>query len=339
MQATPSRGQGGEPGRCMAIIEITDACNLRCPVCFGHGHPEPPRHLTPDQVDEILYGLKTQDPPPEVIQVSGGEPTEHPQLVEILHRIRRRGFRLQLVTNGMELGRNPELIASIAHVEPTMVLQMDGVDPRTHETLRGRDVSREKLATLRMLGVHELRVVLLATVVRHVNEHEVGSLVDMAIRRSHVSGLILQPATRAGRFAVNGPSAVDDPDERISMLEIMRLITEQSVLHITTDDFTTIDCPDPSSSAAACFQTTDEGVMVLRDDLQRRRISSPCGFLMDWEALDEDVTVISMMHFLGADHGHITSGKPCCISVHPTSREDAPTCIHNVLLRELDDSV
>jgi uncharacterized radical SAM superfamily Fe-S cluster-containing enzyme len=93
---------------CLGIIEVNSACNLDCPLCFadsGRHHPDQ-FSLTREQVARMLDAVVEAAGEPEVIQISGGEPTIHPEILEFVGMARERGIRIVMVnTNGIRLAR------------------------------------------------------------------------------------------------------------------------------------------------------------------------------------------------------------------------------------------
>ena len=98
---------------CVLLQDVTNACNLRCPTCFASSSPD---HATPASTDSILANvdrrLHREGGQLDVVMVSGGEPTVHPQLLEILDGLQDRNIaRILLNTNGIRLSRDDDLLA------------------------------------------------------------------------------------------------------------------------------------------------------------------------------------------------------------------------------------
>src|SRR5688500_9850438 len=96
-----------EQHSCLTLVEITDRCNLTCPTCYAESSPSRGRHRTLAEVEAMLDAIVASEGRPDVVQISGGEPTIHPQFFEILDAARRRPIRhLMLNTNGIRLARD-----------------------------------------------------------------------------------------------------------------------------------------------------------------------------------------------------------------------------------------
>ena len=94
----------------MAMIEITDRCNLSCPVCFANAN-HLDRDISLDKVHTRLEQLLKITETPIPIQISGGEPTLHRSLPKIIAAAKFLGYRnIELVTNGIKISKDPEML-------------------------------------------------------------------------------------------------------------------------------------------------------------------------------------------------------------------------------------
>ena len=95
---------------CVSVLEVTDHCNLRCPTCYAASGPERTTHRTLATIERMLDRIVANEREPDVVQVSGGEPTTHPEFFDILDACRRRPIRhLMLNTNGIRIARHTRL--------------------------------------------------------------------------------------------------------------------------------------------------------------------------------------------------------------------------------------
>ena len=124
---------------CLALIEVNTACNLNCPICFanaGVGYS-----LTLPQVESMLDRLVETEGDPEVVQFSGGEPTIHPQLPEMIQAAKDRGIRQAMVnTNGVRIAKDDRFLRQLASLDPVIYFQFDGLRRSTYRTIRGEDL-------------------------------------------------------------------------------------------------------------------------------------------------------------------------------------------------------
>lgn len=187
---------------CTVLFEITEQCNLHCPVCFARsgGHAPPPPL---EELQEQLRWIR-EHAGEVVLQISGGEPTLHPELPELVRCARSLFPAVQLNTNGLLLAERPELARLLAGAGLSWVfLQFDGTRDDIFTALRGRPLLRQKLAAVEHCREAGLSVVLVPTVAAGVNDGDLGNLLRLALSLAPtVRGLHIQPMTASGRNTV-----------------------------------------------------------------------------------------------------------------------------------------
>jgi uncharacterized radical SAM superfamily Fe-S cluster-containing enzyme len=183
---------------------------------------------------------------PESVQISGGEPSIHPQILPILRAAKARRIPLVMLnTNGIRLARDPRFAPALAELGVHVYLQFDGFDEATQTAIRGRLVTDEKVCALDRCAEHGVSVSLAAAVERDVNEHEVGSIVRFGIEHPAVTGVFFQPVTHSGRFR---PEA--DPLRKLTNSDVIEAIAAQLPEWFRPDDFVPVPCCSPSCRSA-----------------------------------------------------------------------------------------
>jgi len=240
---------------CVGIIEVTTRCNLACPVCFadaGGGYD-----LSVAQVEAILDRLVATEGQPEVVQISGGEPTLHPQVLDIVAAARDRDIRyVMLNTNGLRLAREADFTNALSAYRPFIYLQFDGVSAETYQTLRGRDlraIKRQALDNLAQAGVY---AVLVVTIVQGVNDREIGDILRFGLEHPAVLGVSYQPATFAGRCLEH-----HDPLHRTTLPDVLHALEAQTEGLFRVSDFWPVPCPHPTCSACT-YALVNEGEVM-----------------------------------------------------------------------------
>jgi len=237
---------------CIGIVEITSRCNLVCPVCFANA--DTGYDLSLAQVEAMLDRLLETEGQPEVVQISGGEPTIHPQILNILAATQARAIRhVMLNTNGLRLAQEPDFVHQLAHYRPTVYLQFDGLTASTYQTLRGRDLRAVKQQALDRLAEVGLHVVLVATIVQGVNENEIGDILRYGLEHPAVLGVSYQPVTFAGRCLDH-----NDPLRRITLPDVLHALEAQTEGLFQVSDFRPVPCPHPTCSACTYAFVDDE---------------------------------------------------------------------------------
>jgi uncharacterized radical SAM superfamily Fe-S cluster-containing enzyme len=215
-----------EQHSCLALIEINEHCNLTCPVCFAESSPERTTHLPLKTVERMLDALVASEGEPDLVQISGGEPTLHPDLFAILDAVRARPVRHVMInTNGLRLAREPDFVARLAEQKRGLeiYLQFDSLERDALVNLRGADLRRIRQQALENLERHGLSTTLVVTVKRGVNDDEIGAIVRHALEWRCVRGVTFQPVQDAGRN-----EGFDKARDRIVLSEIRHRVVEDS---------------------------------------------------------------------------------------------------------------
>jgi uncharacterized radical SAM superfamily Fe-S cluster-containing enzyme len=234
---------------CLGIIEVNTACNLDCPICFadsGTGSQEHGYSVTLEQVESMLDAFVRAEGEPESVQLSGGEPSIHPQILPMLAAAKRRGIRLVMLnTNGIRLARDPRFAPALAEIGVHVYLQFDGFDEATQVAIRGKPLTGEKLRALDRCADAGVTVSLAAAVERDLNEHEIGPILRFGVEHPGVTGVFLQPVTHSGRFR---PDA--DPLDKLTNSDVIEAICDQLPEWFRGDDFVPVPCCSPTCRSA-----------------------------------------------------------------------------------------
>ncbi len=214
-----------EQHSCLALIEINEHCNLTCPVCFASSAPHLLGERSLEEIAAMLDLLVESEGEPDLLQISGGEPTLHSQLFEILRLAKSRPIRhLMLNTNGIRLAREPDFVARLAEFAPgfEIYLQFDSLKRDPLLAIRGADLRNIRAAALDNLERHNLATTLVVVLKRGQNEDEIGDIIRHALTYRCVRGVTFQPIQDAGRNL-----DFDKNRDRILLSDIRRGILEQ----------------------------------------------------------------------------------------------------------------
>ena len=255
-----------EQHSCLTLIEVTDACNLRCPICYAHSGPERQTHRSLDVIESMLDAVVANEQEPDIVQISGGEPTIHPQFFEILDAARRRPIRhLMVNTNGVRIARDGEFAKRLASYAPgfEVYLQFDSLESRPLEILRGADLREIRLRALDRLNELNLSTTLVVTLQRGVNDDEIGAIIDFALKQPCVRGITFQPVQAAGRL-----DGYDDGSNRLTLSQVRRKILEQSSL-FQPEDLIPVPCHPDALCMGYAFKGVD-GAIPLTSMIDKR---------------------------------------------------------------------
>lgn len=187
----------------LAVVDLTNRCNFACPVCFADVSKESIYYLDVETVRRMLTALMTHQPLPcRHIQFSGGEPTLHPQFLDIIGMARDMGFNhIQVATNGSMFATSGFARKCEDAGLQTLYLQFDGMDDAVYQTLRGQPLLEQKLKAFTKVEETSMRVVLVPTIVAGVNVDQMGPVFNFALEHSHhVTGISVQPMAATGRI-------------------------------------------------------------------------------------------------------------------------------------------
>ena len=233
-----------EQHTCIAVLEITDGCNLTCPMCYAGSAPGK-QHKSLDEIRKQIDTIVAAEGRVEVVQLSGGEPTLHPQLLEAIEYALSQPIDYVMInTNGIRLAHDRGLVDALAvHRQRLEIyLQFDAVDDSAMQQLRGQagllDIKLKALDNIERAG---LNVTLVSTLQGGVNDSAPADLVAFAQQRECVTGLSFQPATYSGRYLLP-----DELERRITFPDVIDTIAGDSRNAFTADDFVPLPCAHPN---------------------------------------------------------------------------------------------
>lgn len=234
---------------CLTLVEVTDHCNLRCPICYAESGPHRPGFRELGTIERMLDAVVANEGEPDVVQISGGEPTLHPDFFAILDAARQRPIRhLMVNTNGLRIAQESGFAERLAGYQPgfELYLQFDSLRDEVHKDLRGAKLRDVRLKALEQLNRHDISTTLVVTVKKGLNDEELGSIIDFALTQPCVRGVTFQPIQAAGRL-----EGYDSGRDRLTLSEVRRRILDQSTL-FRPDDLIPVPCnPDCLAMAYA----------------------------------------------------------------------------------------
>jgi 7,8-dihydro-6-hydroxymethylpterin dimethyltransferase len=234
---------------CLTIVEITDHCNLRCPICYADSGPHRPGYRDLATIERMFDAVVANEGEPDVVQISGGEPTLHPDFFAVLDAARRRPIRhLMLNTNGIRIANEAGFAERLKEYAPgfEVYLQWDSLKPQALQKLRGVDLTSTRLRALEALNRANLSTTLVMTVARKTNDDEIGATIEYAAQQPCVRGVTLQPVQNAGRT-----EDYDAGEQRLTLTEVRQRILDQTKI-FTPADIIPVPCnPDALAMAYA----------------------------------------------------------------------------------------
>jgi uncharacterized radical SAM superfamily Fe-S cluster-containing enzyme len=261
-------GDQVENHSCNMLIEITQSCNLTCPTCYAGSSPQNKSFMSVEEFSTTLDGLLEKGKgDADLIQLSGGEPTIHPQFFEILKIALDKGIKqVYINTNAIRLSRRDFAQRLASHGDRVSVyLQFDGFRSTTYESLRGRaDLLQTKLSAADLCEELKINTVPTMTLTKGVNDDELGEFIQWASSRpASVRKVMIQPAMYSGRY--ENPRFV----QRMTVADVAAEISRQTNHLFVDDDFSPIPCSDPNCFSMAVAIRTASGLAPISRYLPR----------------------------------------------------------------------
>jgi len=235
-------------------IDLTNRCNLRCPICFASadaaGYVYEPTY---EQVLEMLGTYRTMLPSPaKAVQFSGGEPTLHPRFLDILRAARESGFsHLQIATNGLRFAGEPDFAKRCEDAGlHDIYLQFDGLTDDVYTRTRGRALVAEKMKAVEAIMATDMKIVLVPTIVRGLNDTQVGDIVRFALERIEtIAGISFQPVAFTGRISTEERMA-----QRYTLSDLAHDVSRQTGITKPYEDWYPLACVQPFTRLVAAIR-------------------------------------------------------------------------------------
>jgi uncharacterized radical SAM superfamily Fe-S cluster-containing enzyme len=142
----------------------------------------------------------------EILQISGGEPTIHPEIISILRMAKMKKFKyIMLNTNGIRIAEDEEFVRELQLFVGgfEVYLQFDGFKSSTYKQLRGEDIFEKKKKAIDNLAKYKIPTTLVSSISAAVNDDEVGEIFLYGLKQPYVRGINYQPVSFFGRNRSN----------------------------------------------------------------------------------------------------------------------------------------
>ncbi|CAN5898127.1 hypothetical protein BH11MYX2_BH11MYX2_30480 [soil metagenome] len=230
----------------LPVVTITSACNLDCPICYVHNKNDDAYHMPLEDFAMILEHLRTDHGGElDIINLTGGEPTLHPRLFEMLAMAKEAGIhRVTVCSNGIRLAKDEAFVQKLGEYGARVALSFDTFDPHADKLMQGAQMLSTKIRCMELCEKHGVDVTLIPVMTRGVNEHEVGKILEFALSRPVVRHVEVHTMTFTGQSG-----ATFQRSGRISMYEVLEEIEKTTSGLLKPTDFVTSPCAHP-----LCYQ-------------------------------------------------------------------------------------
>jgi hypothetical protein len=233
---------------CTILVEVTNACNLACPVCYSDARGN--RKMPFDKFKEYLSRLIEIKNGLDSVQLTGGEAALHPdfwEMVAFLHRERVK--KIYLPTNGIAFA-DPSIANRLTPFRDKLMvlLQFDGNSVEANRAMRAANTAEIRNRVIENLSRLEIHMQLTMTITLGVNDHEVGWVVETGLRHPNIKVVALQPVTYSGRYDL-----AQDPMSRMTLSDCVKAVAGQLFRRTRTTDFKPIPCSHPNCGWITLF--------------------------------------------------------------------------------------
>jgi uncharacterized radical SAM superfamily Fe-S cluster-containing enzyme len=238
---------------CLALIEIVNSCNLACPTCYADspvGTGQKIDAVPLENLKQRIQGVVDRKGGIEILQLSGGEPTLHPQFFELLRWLQDHSKidYVLLNTNGVRIANDDafasELSSAFRYGAFQLYLQFDGVQEESQQFLRGADLRKIRERCLERCKEMNLPITLAMTVTPE-NLPFLWNAIEFGLKFPNVRGISFQPMFTSGRIP-NSSTRNQQPSTRLNTADIILASVGQSEGKLRFEVFTPLPCGDPN---------------------------------------------------------------------------------------------
>lgn len=247
---------------CIGLIEVTNKCNLRCPLCYADaGEGE---FLSLDNIEKMMdFFQDSEGGQAEILQISGGEPTIHPEIINILKMAKAKNFKyVMLNTNGIRIAADEEFVRELQQFVGgfEVYLQFDGFKPSTYEQLRGENILDKKKKAISNLAKYKIPTTLVSSISAGINDDEVGEIFSYGLKQPYVRGINYQPVSFFGRTDLTAEG------HRVTLSGILKRLDQQTSGMLRLDDFIPLPCNVERVAITYMYRSSKGGFVPITRD-------------------------------------------------------------------------
>ena len=243
----------------LPVLSVTNACQLRCPICFTYNRSDKLYFTPVEEMRRTVDGIVESSGDVDLINITGGEPTLHPEILDILECCRRPQIgRVTMNSNGLSLAENPELCRRLAEMNVYVILSFNTFDAEVSRRMHGRDVVAAKLKAIDNLTRAGVRMTLLNVMVRGLNEEAIGGLWSLMRGNDNILSLTVQTMTYTGQGGGSFPRSGHVPVD-----EAARIVCSQTEGELEFGDFITRPSAHPLCYLLCYALKADTGMLPL----------------------------------------------------------------------------
>jgi uncharacterized radical SAM superfamily Fe-S cluster-containing enzyme len=281
---------------CIALIEVVNSCNLACPTCYADSPTGKVDAVPLADLQRRIQGVIDRKGRIEILQLSGGEPTLHPQFFELLRWLHANpGIDYVLLnTNGVRIANDDAFLDALGKTfrygRFQLYLQFDGVQEAGQRALRGGDYRALRQRAIERCGALNIPITLAMTVTPE-NLPNLGETIEFGLQFAHVRGVAFQPMFASGRQPIRDPQSAEraehgttggrrmgEPIRNLNTADIILAAVAQSGGRLRFEDFTPLPCGDPNCATIGYLLKVDGGTRSISEFIDFGEVQ---GFLRD----------------------------------------------------------
>ncbi|MGE5473364.1 MAG: radical SAM protein [Ignavibacteriales bacterium] len=246
---------------CIGLIEITNNCDLNCRICYSNaGNGE---FLNLAQIEKMMDLYQDSEfNTAEILQISGGEPTTHSEIIKIIEMAKSKKFKyVMLNTNGKKIAEDEAFAKELGRFSGgfEVYLQFDGFNEKTYEQFRGKNLLEMKKKAIENLAKYKVPITLVCMIENGVNDNELGRIIDFGIKTKYIRGINFQPIAYSGRNSGN------KPEQRLTISGAISRIQKQTNQMLLKDDFIPLPCNVERVAMTYLYKTEKGFIPVTRN--------------------------------------------------------------------------
>lgn len=276
---------------CLALFNVIDECNMNCNICYHSSEPGSGNYRTMDEIRKMHETLLSVESAPDLIQVTGGEPSIHPDIIEILKYLKSGPVRhLMINTNGIRISQDEEFVKELKNIGKgfEVYLQFDSLDGDTLKKIRNGDMRSTRQKALEMLEKYNISTTLVCVIHKWLNDREIPELIAHAQEWKCVRGIVFQPIQDVGRN--------NTTDYRINLSEIRDIIIQDQTNPFWANDMIPLPC-DPHKICVGYAVKHEGQILPVTGKIPREMITEQRGtiaFEQDKEFLKSVIETVSL---------------------------------------------
>ncbi|MDD2715535.1 MAG: radical SAM protein [Candidatus Wallbacteria bacterium] len=249
-----------EKGLNLPVFSITNACNLDCPICFTYNRNDIKYFMSKEEFGKIIENIVLAQGKVDLINITGGEPTLHPQLFDLLDLCRRPEIgRVTLNSNGLTLAQDESLVQKLSEYGIYVILSFNSFNHETTAKIHGQDILDQKMKALENLEKHGVNTTLLNVSIKNLNDREIGDVLKFCLSHDFIRNLSIQNMTYTG---FGGKDF--GPREHLPIDEVIGNICSAMPDVFTPDDFTPLPGSHPLCYSVCYFFHGQAGTFPLK---------------------------------------------------------------------------